>query len=109
MQVAVVDARNAARRQLVASTDETRARSVLEAAVAVAERHYEKQVTLEWRAASEKIDVRLTHAGKVARKPLEIAVVASRHCDLMSHSAGRERAEREIADLHRMIDQLVVA
>ena len=112
VQVAVADFAASAHRQLIAAAQQARARSVLEAAVAVAHRGDLEQIPIERRAAlrrpAEEVDLPLANASKVLRQPLEVRMVPASDRDFVPHGAGSERRERKIAHLDRMIDEFVV-
>jgi hypothetical protein len=85
---------------------------MLEASMSLTRRCYLEQVAVDRctarRRAAEEIDVPLTQPAEVAREALEVPLLTAGDRDFVRDAARRKRSECEVADLDRMIDQLVV-
>ncbi|EWS52866.1 hypothetical protein X551_04348 [Methylibium sp. T29] len=110
--VAVGRRLHAVARQVAAVGDQRGAGAVLQAAVAVVHRVEQKDVALERRllAAVPEGDLRLADAPGVGQQALAVeAGQHSGHDELVRHPRRLEAAAPEAAQLHRVVDQFVVA
>ena len=81
---------------------------MLEPAITVPDREPEKPVTRERRGRAEETNLRLAQLPQIDRDAVEVGIETPRDDELVPDAAGLELDARVVADLDRVIDQLVV-
>src|SRR5262249_43402743 len=96
-------------RQIVAPEDQARGCAMLEPAPAVpTDDVTEKPVAIERRGPAEELDLRLADMRQVGRDAFEVGVEAPRDDEMVRDAGSYELDALEVADLDRVIEQLVV-
>ena len=95
-------------RQIIATEDQARRRPMLEAAVTVADREAQKPIAIERRGPPEEIDLRLADLPQIRADSLEVRLETSGDDQVVRHAGGFEVDALEVADLDRVVEQLIV-